>query len=64
MSFVPRTDDGTLWALIGTLVAMLLGLEAWSARERARADRARESSTPPGVTPVDAAENGRSQRPE
>jgi hypothetical protein len=44
MSFVPKTSDSTLWMLLGTLVAALIGLAWWDRR-----DRAHESLDGPGL---------------
>jgi hypothetical protein len=36
MSFVPKTSDSTLWMLLGTVVAALIGLAWWNRRDDAR----------------------------
>ena len=46
MSFVPRTGNGTLWALLGMLVGALVGLEWWSRRERSETEAETESPNP------------------
>jgi hypothetical protein len=66
MSFVPKTSDSTLWILLGTLVAALIGLAWRSRRERSRTDfaPAKSPQAAVGAPPADAAEHGWSQRPQ
>lgn len=49
MTFVPKTGNAALVTLVSGLVAILLGLEWWSRRERASA--ARDSAGAAGDSP-------------
>jgi hypothetical protein len=66
VSFVPKTDNVTLWALLGALVAALSGLEWWSRRERSRAEaeRGTPGSLEPPADPAPPADAGWPHGPE
>ena len=54
MSFVPKTDNVTLWALLGSLVAALAGLEWWSRSERSEIEAEIEPTDHPRDLPEEA----------
>ena len=58
MSFVPKTDDGTLWTMIGALVAAMAGLGWWARRDQRKTEAEPMHSTQDPPEELGSADHG------